>query len=90
MKILLVEDEEMLSAFIAKGFRKLGYAVDTVFDGEEALYNYGVYEYDLYFARFAFRMILQGFFISRFCHRNIFLTDPADSLTTDSCARYCI
>jgi len=47
MKLLLVEDEEMLSGFIAKGLRKLGYAVDTVFDGEEALYNYEVYEYDL-------------------------------------------
>jgi DNA-binding response OmpR family regulator len=47
MKILLVEDEEMLSSFIAKGLRKLGYAVDIVFDGEEALYNYEIYEYDL-------------------------------------------
>lgn len=47
MKILLVEDEEMLSAIIAKGLRKLGYAVDAVFDGEEALYYYEIYEYDL-------------------------------------------
>ncbi len=47
MKLLLVEDEEMLSAIIAKGLRKLGYAIDTVFDGEEALTNYNVNEYDL-------------------------------------------
>lgn len=47
MKILLVEDEEMLSAIVAKGLRKLGYAVDTVFDGEEALNFYEIYEYDL-------------------------------------------
>lgn len=47
MKILLVEDEEMLSAIIAKGLRKVGYAVDTVFDGEEALAYYEIYEYDI-------------------------------------------
>lgn len=47
MKILLVEDEEMLSAIIAKGLRKIGYAVDTVFDGEEALEYYEIYEYDI-------------------------------------------
>lgn len=47
MKILLVEDEEMLSSIIAKGLRKHGYAVDVVFDGEEALYYYEIYEYDL-------------------------------------------
>jgi DNA-binding response OmpR family regulator len=47
LKILLVEDEEMLSAIIAKGLRKLGYAVDTVFDGDEALFNYEVNEYDM-------------------------------------------
>ncbi|WP_026478717.1 response regulator transcription factor [Alkaliphilus transvaalensis] len=47
MKILLVEDEEMLSAIIAKGLRKVGYAVDTVFDGEEALDHYEIHEYDI-------------------------------------------
>lgn len=47
MKILLVEDEEMLAAIIAKGLRKVGYAVDTVFDGEEALEYYDIYEYDI-------------------------------------------
>ncbi len=47
MKILLVEDEEMLSKIVSKGLEKLGYAVDKAFDGEEALYNYEVNEYDL-------------------------------------------
>lgn len=47
MRILLVEDEEMLSGIVAKGLRKAGYAVDTAFDGEEALYQYEVNEYDL-------------------------------------------
>ncbi|SDZ51939.1 DNA-binding response regulator, OmpR family, contains REC and winged-helix (wHTH) domain [Evansella caseinilytica] len=47
MKIMLVEDEEMLSAIVAKGLRKVGYAVDTVFDGEEALVYYEMNEYDM-------------------------------------------
>lgn len=47
MKLLLVEDEELLSAAMAKGLRKRGYAVDCAFDGEEALELYGVNEYDL-------------------------------------------
>lgn len=47
LKLLLLEDEEMLSSVIAKGLRKLGYAVDTAFDGEEALYLYEINSYDL-------------------------------------------
>lgn len=47
MKLLLVEDEEMLSSIMAKGLRRAGYAVDTAYDGEEALYCYEVNEYDL-------------------------------------------
>lgn len=47
MRILLVEDEKMLSGFIVKGLRNAGYAVDPVYDGEEALYEYEVNEYDL-------------------------------------------
>ncbi len=47
MKILLVEDEEMLSKIISKGLVKLGYAVDKAFDGEDALYFYEINEYDL-------------------------------------------
>lgn len=47
MKLLLIEDEEDLSAIIAKGLRKTGYAVDCAYDGEEGLYMYSVNEYDL-------------------------------------------
>ncbi|ASA23731.1 response regulator transcription factor [Paenibacillus donghaensis] len=47
MKLLLVEDEEELSAIISKGLRKSGYAIDHAYDGEEALYLYTVNEYDL-------------------------------------------
>lgn len=47
MKLLLVEDEEMLSRSIAKGLGILGYAVDCAYDGEEALYLYELNEYDL-------------------------------------------
>lgn len=47
MKILLVEDEELLSDAIAKGLKKLGFAVDQVFDGETALYSYEINNYDL-------------------------------------------
>ena len=47
MKILLVEDETLLSNVVSKGLRKLGYAVDTAFDGEEACFYYETNEYDL-------------------------------------------
>lgn len=47
MKLLLVEDEALLSKSVAKGLGLLGYAVDCAYDGEEALYLYGLNEYDL-------------------------------------------
>ncbi|MBS6195556.1 MAG: response regulator transcription factor [Clostridiales bacterium] len=47
MRILLVEDEKMLSGYIAKGLSNSGYAVDVAYDGEEALYEYEVNDYDL-------------------------------------------
>lgn len=47
MKILLVEDEEELSGIVARGLRKCGYAVDTAYDGEEALDYYGTNVYDV-------------------------------------------
>lgn len=47
MKLLVVEDEEMLSKSIAKGLEILGYAVDCAYDGEDALYLYELNEYDL-------------------------------------------
>lgn len=47
MKLLLVEDEALLSAAMAKGLRRRGYAVDCAYDGEEALELWGVNDYDL-------------------------------------------
>lgn len=47
MKILLVEDEELLSNAIAKGLKQAGFAVDQSFDGAEALYAYEINSYDL-------------------------------------------
>jgi Response regulators consisting of a CheY-like receiver domain and a winged-helix DNA-binding domain len=47
MKILFVEDEEELSEIVARGLRKCGYAVDSAFDGEEALDYYRMNTYDV-------------------------------------------
>ncbi|MFQ8900201.1 MAG: response regulator [[Clostridium] scindens] len=47
MKLLLVEDEPILSKSIARGLKKRGYMVDCAYDGEEALELYAVNEYDL-------------------------------------------
>lgn len=47
MKILLVEDEKILSSIITKGLKKLSYAIDNAFDGEEALELFYVNNYDL-------------------------------------------
>ncbi len=47
MKLLIVEDEVLLSAAMTKGLRKRGYAVDCAYDGEEALERFGLNEYDL-------------------------------------------
>lgn len=47
MKILLAEDEKALSTAIAKGLKKLGYAVDQAYDGAEVLEYLEINEYDL-------------------------------------------
>ncbi|MFS0783453.1 response regulator transcription factor [Bacillus sp. 1P06AnD] len=47
MKLLLVEDDDLLSKFVARGLKKLGYAVDHAYDGEEALQLYEINNYDL-------------------------------------------
>jgi two-component system copper resistance phosphate regulon response regulator CusR len=47
VRILLVEDESRVAAFIAKGLREQTYAVDTVPDGEQAVYRATVHEYDV-------------------------------------------
>lgn len=47
VRILLVEDESRVAAFIAKGLREQTYAVDIASDGEQAIYHAAVNEYDL-------------------------------------------
>ena len=47
MRILLVEDEARVASFIAKGLREHAYAVDVARDGEQALYDAAVNQYDL-------------------------------------------
>lgn len=47
MKLLLVEDEQDLGSMLQRGLGRLGYAVDWVQDGETALYQYEVNDYDL-------------------------------------------
>jgi two-component system OmpR family response regulator len=46
MRILLVEDEPKMAAAVARGLRHEGYAVDTAQDGEGALFNTRVNDYD--------------------------------------------
>ncbi|WP_156299761.1 response regulator transcription factor [Streptobacillus canis] len=47
MKILLVEDEIDLNNIVNKYLKKNGYTVDSVFDGEEALFHLSEATYDL-------------------------------------------
>src|SRR5574341_1084029 len=47
MRILLVEDEPNAARMLAKGLRQQTYAVDVAADGEEALYQASVNDYDL-------------------------------------------
>ncbi|HOG01659.1 MAG TPA: response regulator transcription factor [Clostridia bacterium] len=46
MKILLAEDDQTLHKSVLAGLKKLGYAVDSAFDGEQALEQYEVNSYD--------------------------------------------
>lgn len=47
MRILLVEDEPRMANVIAKGLRESSYAVDVAEDGEAALYQASINDYDL-------------------------------------------
>src|SRR4026208_726591 len=47
MRILLVEDEPRVARFVAKGLRERSYAVDIARDGESALYQTEINDYDL-------------------------------------------
>jgi two-component system copper resistance phosphate regulon response regulator CusR len=47
LRILLVEDEPSAARMLAKGLREQSYAVDVAADGEAALYQASVNDYDL-------------------------------------------
>ena len=47
MRILLVEDEPRMANVIAKGLRENAYAVDMAEDGDAALYQASINDYDL-------------------------------------------
>jgi DNA-binding response OmpR family regulator len=47
MRILLVEDEPRMANVIAKGLREHSYAVDIADDGDAALYQTSINDYDL-------------------------------------------
>lgn len=47
MRILLVEDEPSAARMLAKGLREQSYAVDVAADGESALYQASINDYDL-------------------------------------------
>lgn len=46
MKILVVEDDRKVAGFIEMGLREEGYAVDVARDGDEAVMNAHINEYD--------------------------------------------
>ncbi|MFL6075942.1 MAG: response regulator transcription factor [Mycobacteriales bacterium] len=47
MRVLIVEDHRELAETVATGLRRDGMAVDVVFDGERALEETSVYDYDV-------------------------------------------
>jgi DNA-binding response OmpR family regulator len=47
MRILLVEDEPSAASMLAKGLREKAYAVDVAADGEAAIYQASINDYDL-------------------------------------------
>jgi heavy metal response regulator len=47
MRILLVEDEERIASFIARGLKESHYIVDIAKDGEKGLFMAEINEYDL-------------------------------------------
>lgn len=46
MRLLLVEDDPRMARFVMKGLRECSYAVDLVTDGEAALYQLSINDYD--------------------------------------------
>ncbi|QQS34187.1 MAG: response regulator transcription factor [Acidobacteriota bacterium] len=48
MRVLLVEDDIRIAAFVVKGLRENSYAVDIASDGDEATYMASINSYDLF------------------------------------------
>lgn len=47
MRVLLAEDDRRIANFVSKGLRENSYAVDVVNNGEDALYQISISDYDL-------------------------------------------
>jgi two-component system copper resistance phosphate regulon response regulator CusR len=47
MRILIVDDEQEAAGVLARGLREHAFAVDTAADGQQALEQIGVHDYDL-------------------------------------------
>src|SRR3990172_5288295 len=47
MRVLVIEDEKKLAAYIKKGLEENHFAVDVSYDGEEGLFTLTSSEYDL-------------------------------------------
>ena len=47
MRLLLVEDDARVAAFVARGLREQSYAVDLSTDGDDALYRLTLNDYDI-------------------------------------------
>lgn len=47
MRVLVVEDEQLLADAVATGLRREAMAVDVVYDGSAALERIGVNDYDV-------------------------------------------
>jgi DNA-binding response OmpR family regulator len=45
-RLLVVEDDPLLGATLARGLRERAYAVDLVSDGEDALQHAALHQYD--------------------------------------------
>ncbi len=48
MRVLLVEDDNRIANFVAKGLRENSYAVDIASDGDEAIYMASINSYDIF------------------------------------------
>ncbi|WNZ00043.1 response regulator transcription factor [Sulfurospirillum sp. 'SP'] len=51
MKLLIIEDDPKIIAFVQKGLQEEGFIVDAASDGEEGLYLAEQYTYDLLIIR---------------------------------------